>query len=201
VSEYTAQIHDCIKAATNVLETVDYMAQDGPIFHAFWWTHYVTFCALVVTYVWEIKHGRMNNGGSKGSRSHLLRLAERCHAHLAQATASNSPSRRYAVILEEFRSLAINQAKAHKPSDGSRQGVRQATPETPSNSGLRFGNNLVSTIGESAGAANHLDHVAPDAAFVTDMPLILDDWQLADWLDLDSSVSLPLIRDRFWPTC
>lgn len=196
VSDYTTQIRDCIEAANGVLETVDYMAQDGPIFHAFWWTHYVTFCALVVTYVWEIKHRHVSQEGNKDNRSRLRSLAERCHIHLAQATASNSPSRRYAVILEEFRSLAINQAKLQRTTDSNKQTAGQGTPETPSQ--IRQGGDKTGTIipNNSEILLSESHPASSDPESVLDVPLILDDWQLADWLDLDSSVSLGKVVEQ-----
>jgi hypothetical protein len=47
----------CIGAARDALRTIDTLAQEGPLFHAFWWTHYITFCALTVTYVWDMQRG------------------------------------------------------------------------------------------------------------------------------------------------
>jgi hypothetical protein len=139
---YENNVNDCIAAAKVVLETVDASAKEGPIFHAFWWTHYVTFNALVVVYVWETQ--RQNH--QSPDREKLLQLAQKCHTHLAEATATNSPSRRYAVILEEFRDAAT---RAH----------------------------------QSTGIL--------DAPTLVD-PNFLDQWDTSDWLDLDSSVCLPL---------
>ncbi|KAK2608984.1 hypothetical protein QQS21_002464 [Conoideocrella luteorostrata] len=184
-SNYVSQIQDCIKAASGVLETVDYMAQDGPIFHAFWWTHYVTFCALVVTYIWEIKNRRLNSqAASKDKGLLLMRLAERCHQHLAEATASNSPSRRYAVILEELRSLAVKQAgpQISQYLSGSGTAVERVSGN------LRGENHNVPETGMSS---ESVGQVGPDESHMVDVPFILDDWQLTDWLDLDSSA--------FWP--
>ncbi|RAR11458.1 fungal specific transcription factor domain-containing protein [Stemphylium lycopersici] len=96
---------ECISAARSVLDAVDRMAREGPMFHAFWWTHYVCFCALVVVYVWAIQETSRASTSAEDRRN-ILDQAERCLQHLAQATASNSPSRRYSIILQELRAEA-----------------------------------------------------------------------------------------------
>ena len=102
---------ECISAAQSVLEMVDRMAREGSLFHAFWWTHYVCFCALVVVYVWAIQES--NNNSTINVRRNIFEQAERCLGHLAQATASNSPSRKYHIIVQELRAEA--KRKTGKP--------------------------------------------------------------------------------------
>ncbi|KAK7428065.1 hypothetical protein QQZ08_005497 [Neonectria magnoliae] len=180
---YETQVTECMGAAKVVLETVDYMAQDGPIFHAFWWTHYVTFCALVVTYVWEMQQQRAGRQIGIQNRAKLIELAEKCQTHLARATASNSPSRRYAVILEEFRTAAKN------PS--TRLGITTIDPELNGSApGLGQSNGLDNSVtveanGSISGSIGQVYNDA-DSTFVYD-PRLLDEWQTADWLDLDAS--------------
>ncbi|KAH8667802.1 fungal-specific transcription factor domain-containing protein [Ilyonectria robusta] len=182
---YENQVNECMGAAKAVLETVDYMAQEGPIFHAFWWTHYVTFCALVVTYVWEIQQRRTGRLIGKQNRAKLIELAERCQTHLARATASNSPSRRYAVILEEFRTAAKNP---------STRPVTTADPDQPGPMpapGQSNGLENHGTLDASSTIAGDLGQVYQDDSTLVYDPRLLDEWQTADWLDLDSSA--------FWP--
>ncbi|KAG9255757.1 putative C6 transcription factor [Emericellopsis atlantica] len=175
---------NCIAAARTVLETVDRMAKEGPIFHAFWWTHYVTFCALVVVYVWEIQQRKMSKqpaettGIAGRSRQRLLQLADKCQTHLARATATNSPSRRYAVILEEFRGAATGQATARPDVTGA-NGLDQLAP--------RSGDHIVDD-GMPSEAEGMWDY---EGGMATLDPYLLDEWQTTDWLDLDSSA--------FWP--
>ncbi|KAL7808402.1 fungal-specific transcription factor domain-containing protein [Trichoderma gracile] len=176
-SAYVTQVSDCITAAQDVLESVDTMARESPIFHAFWWTHYVAFCALVVTYVWVMQQRRMGATDDPGYRERLMQLAESCHGHLARATASNSPSRRYAVILQGFKAAAMAQSttqlsRSHCTASNEHQDHHSiGTP----------------MIDADDGAGSYSMVQGPLA---TDMPTFLD-WQLTDWLDLDSSA--------FWP--
>lgn len=181
-SMYETQVTDCITAAKSVLITVDGMAKEGPIFHAFWWTHYVTFCALVVTYVWEIQQRRTGRTIGNENRAQLLALADKCQTHLSRATATNSPSRRYAVILEEFRNAATSQPPPRPPiyaaEGGSITDRQRQTNGGPEMGDLGHHDVVSHDIGQSL-----------DGAFD---PLMLDDWQTTDWLELDSSVSSDL---------
>ena len=101
---YTKDVSECIEASKASLKLVDKMARDSELFHSFWWTHYVVFCALAVVYVWEIQQARHQlTQDDSGSRHELFDLAERCRSHLQRATTGLSPSRRYNIILEELR--------------------------------------------------------------------------------------------------
>ncbi|KAJ8110577.1 hypothetical protein OPT61_g6616 [Boeremia exigua] len=184
-------ITECIKAAQSVLEAVDRMARDGRLFHAFWWTHYVCFCALVVVYVWAIQES--NNGTTVAERRKTLDQAEKCLNHLAQATATNSPSRSYSIILQELR------AEAKRKTARALQEPTQMTALT----------NVVVPPDALHGQLSLSDGGALQDATVAQIwqPLFgspidpshpglqnfLDDWQTTDWLDLDSSAfaSLP----------
>ncbi|KAH0287883.1 hypothetical protein M436DRAFT_44529 [Aureobasidium namibiae CBS 147.97] len=150
-----ASVKHCVTAALTVLRTADNIATSGRMFHAFWWTHYVTFCALSITYVWQIQRPRFDCGVDT---EQLLKLAERCQTHLARATASNSPSRRYSIILEELRAEA---------------GLNSTTYSTMSlvNDQTELASN---TILES----NPEDQSAVNNFF--------EGWEISDWLDLDA---------------
>ncbi|KAM0471595.1 hypothetical protein ACHAPX_009252 [Trichoderma viride] len=113
-----------------------------------------------------------------GYSARLMQLAEHCHGHLAQATSSNSPSRRYAVILEGFRAAAVNKSTPQqmRPQNGALHeqpiDLNPGTPTLHTNDGGGF-----FSISQNTSLA--------------DMPTF-HDWQLTDWLDLDSSA--------FWPS-
>jgi hypothetical protein len=176
---------ECISAAQSVLEAVDRMAQDGRLFHAFWWTHYVCFCALVIVYVWAIQES--NNESTINKRRKILDQAERCLNHLAQATASNSPSRKYSIILQELRGEA--KRKTARPCQ-----EQSIAPPVP-------GMNTASVFGNAHNAAQiNNDPVqqiwqplfgSPIDAATPGLQNFLDDWQTTDWLHLDSSAFGP----------
>ncbi|KAF9880141.1 hypothetical protein CkaCkLH20_02095 [Colletotrichum karsti] len=200
------QILECIGAARTVLETVDGMAAEGPIFHAFWWTQYVTFCALLVTYVWDIQQKRRGIVlEAEGSAKHakLMDLAERCQTHLAHATASNSPSRRYAIILEEFRTEGLGQMSRKNyggPSQSSRTTVSKAAavstdthvqPSQPQGNGTAHMGGFDFNSAYAAGSST-VDLLGQGDAELLGSNL-LDEWQTTDWLELDSSAFGPYL--------
>ena len=181
-SQLSEQIEEstsvCINAARMALETVDSIVGDSTMFHAYWWMPYVTFCALAVVYVWEIQ--QKANGETLGEDSSLFDLAERCQNHLAQATAADSPSRRYSIILEELRLEAR--------SGSMRQSAFPMQPVSEGDNGMQPG---YVPQGADAGLSMDLGNVFPgqgEASFLG-MQNPLNEWQATDWLDLDSSVS------------
>ncbi|KAK2764469.1 hypothetical protein FQN54_009164 [Arachnomyces sp. PD_36] len=175
-------VAECISSARVALETVDSMAGDGTLFHAFWWTPYVTFCALAVVYVWEIQLNSHADGTASHNESDLARLsdlAERCHSHLARATAADSPGRRYSVILEELRS----EARLHSTPSGVESAGLSQQEATSHLADHTIHTDAPRTLGVSE---NTGPHVGTDPLSMNNL---LEEWQTNDWLDLDSSVS------------
>ncbi|KAI8302545.1 Activator of stress protein 1 [Colletotrichum sp. SAR11_59] len=200
------QILECLGAARTVLETVDGMAAEGPIFHAFWWTQYVTFCALLVTYVWDIqqkRRGILLESEGKIKHAKLMDLAECCQTHLAHATASNSPSRRYAIILEEFRTEGLGQMSrknnGQPPLASQAAAPRLAVPAADTQTQLPQpqGNGATTMGGFDFNSAYAAGSGTVDLMDQGDPGLLgsnlLDEWQTTDWLDLDSSAFGPYL--------
>ncbi|GKT85958.1 fungal specific transcription factor domain-containing protein [Colletotrichum tofieldiae] len=167
-------VDECINAAKVALETVDGMASDGTLFHAFWWTPYVTFCALAVVYVWEIQRGR------KDGENGLFELADRCQNHLTEATAAESPGRRYSVILEELR----QEAKHHSVGLSGRD--QRPVTDQADRDGCAEPMQLDDNSRAPAPPAD-MGEVFQQQGF-EGMTNLLSSWETTDWLDLDSSV-------------
>ncbi|KAH7413709.1 fungal-specific transcription factor domain-containing protein [Phaeosphaeria sp. MPI-PUGE-AT-0046c] len=178
-----ASVAECIAAAQTVLEVVDSMAQDGRLFHAFWWTHYVCFCALVIVYVWTIQESNSQSSLST-ERRQLLDMAERCLVHLAEATASNSPSRKYSIILQELRTEAKRRTARLIREQGIMPIVSPpVTGDVPSLSNMdptSFNANTAQQTWQPL-FGSPIDTTTPG------LQNFLDDWQTTDWLQLDSS--------------
>ena len=178
---------ECISAARSVLDAVDRMAREGRMFHAFWWTHYVCFCALVVVYVWAIQETSRASTSAEDRRN-ILDQAERCLQHLAQATASNSPSRRYSIILQELR------AEAKRKTAIPAQDKTPALPATnmPGNS-ISFNEHATSEINPQDTTLQMWQPLfgSPMDTTTPGLQDFLDHWQTTDWLDLDSSAFGP----------
>lgn len=171
-------LFQCTNAAHTVLETVNSMAKEGRMFHAFWWTQYICFCALAVVYVWAITDS--NNPASLDERCMLFDKAECCSLHLAQATATHSPSRRYSIILQELRAEAKRKT-GRGDAEQAAQGdvLPHVMTESISEHARPLGQGG-SHIWEPA-FANATDTVTPD------IQNVLEDWQTVDWLQLDAS--------------
>ncbi|KAF2626292.1 hypothetical protein BU25DRAFT_394928 [Macroventuria anomochaeta] len=190
-------ITECIKAAQSVLEAVDRMAREGRLFHAFWWTHYVCFCALVVVYVWAIQES--NNDPTVAERREILDQAEKCMNHLAQATATNSPSRKYSIILQELRTEAKRKTARAMQEPNQIVTSMAAIPTGPD--ALRARVNMSDEQSIQDVAVAQLWQPLFGSPIDTSTPGLqnfLDGWQTTDWLDLDSSAfaSLPSYNEQ-----
>lgn len=166
---------ECLSAARTALETVDSMSRDSSLFYALWWTPYVTFCALAVVYVWEIQNRNSDNAAE------LLRLAERCHSHLELATATDSPSRRYGIILKELQQEARYQSTVSQSEQPGQPGSNVADPTSellPAAEEIEVGNSSLADC--SLGGMG-----------IPGQSRLLEAWQTTDWLDLDSSAFGP----------
>lgn len=170
-------IDRCISAAHHALRLVDDMARQASIFDAYWWTHYVTFCALAVVYVWRLQKSRLSVNGNPQTDQQLFELAERCHKHLAEATRANAPSRRYSVILEELRIGASERGRASQEQTSNYNGpsIQEAGDDSDFNR---------PTIVDAT-ADSRTDDYNNEPPSIPDW---LDDWDTSNWLDLDASV-------------
>ncbi|TLD05171.1 uncharacterized protein PgNI_09156 [Pyricularia grisea] len=211
-SSNEAAVKECVAAAQSALEAVDGMvgAQSKSI-QALWWTQYVAFHALVISYVWDIQRKRRPGAGEELEavrHAKLMALAERCQTYLAEATAANSPSRRYAVILDELRLEALGQQQRSQGgrTERSGQGVvdsagrnnnrtaarqhvgycsgvqqeRQVLETEPSSLAVTSGG-----VMQDVGMVGGLDNVLFSGG--GGIANLFDGWQTTDWLDLDST--------------
>lgn len=169
----------CLSGARDALHIIDALAREGPLFHALWWTHYITFCALSVIYVWNMQ-SRIDIDGI--DREALMTLAGRCQVHLAHATATNSPSRRYSIILEELRSEAkgLRQSNAKALDNHTQAGECELDPTDP--------NTDQSAVMNTFEAQVMMPNALPENMAGDGLDLFMD-WQTSDWLELDASVS------------
>lgn len=138
-SMVSTHVQKCIEAAEHVMTLVDSLAQQTLFIQAFWFTHYVCFCAILVVYIHVIQQHRQFAAPSPSTGSpadvdklhSLFSLAETCQQHLAEATRKNCPSRRYGIILEELRREVHRQIGSDDRSSlGPERSVRKsdATP-------------------------------------------------------------------------
>lgn len=206
-SSNEAAVSECVAAAHSALEAVDGIAgAQSRSIQALWWTQYVAFHALVISYVWDIQQRRRLRGAEGADavmHAKLMALAERCQTYLAEATAANSPSRRYAVILEELRLEALRQS-TQGGREGSGQGAAGSTVNSSNRADVRLPTEYCSgtqqeqqgpETGQSAlavtdgGVVQDVDMVGGlnDVLFAGGINNLFDGWRTTDWLDLDST--------------
>ncbi|KAJ5389205.1 uncharacterized protein N7496_000273 [Penicillium cataractarum] len=175
-------VTECILATKTSLELVNRMAGDSTLFHSFWWTHYVIFCALAVVYVWEIQRATRSTAEvDDESLAKIFDLAEKCRGHLQRASAGLSQNRRYSIILDEIRSEAQRcrflRGNPSNPPHGDQHGGEASTNTEASFMMLQdpemFGSGPEALLHEGI------------------MPNLLDSFLFSDWQTLDSSAFLP----------
>ncbi|TLD09532.1 hypothetical protein PspLS_11861 [Pyricularia sp. CBS 133598] len=178
-------VSKCLRAAGTVLELVDSIAGDESLFHAFWWSHYVTFCAIAVTFVWEIQQASVAGSRSDdtspgpldpGAAEQLFVLAERCHAHLSRVLFADSFGRRYTVILEELRLEARHQSAKNTPAVADTNRDVSAAMHADSAAGADVDNVMMSSADYNTGRGGE-QGLAGD----------FNDWAPIDWLELDAA--------------
>jgi hypothetical protein len=171
-------VNECIDAAKTSLELIKRMAGDSTLFHSFWWTHYVIFCALSVVYVWEIQRAtRSIDEIDDQSLGKIFDLAEQCRGHLKRASTGLSQNQRYGVILDELR------------SEAQRSRLLRNNAPNPDRLGLHSG----VTNTDVGFSFVHPDMFGSDTgAMLQDgiMPSMLDSVLFSDWQTLDSSVCI-----------
>lgn len=116
-----------------------------------------------------------------------MSLAKRCQIHLANATATNSPSRKYSIILEGLKSEAI----AQRPADSRAMDLNNQAASACLNNATAMdatalpASNAYDTSGiMQAGLAEGISGGGYN-------PFM--DWQTSDWLELDASVCLSVL--------
>ncbi|PYH67663.1 Zn(II)2Cys6 transcription factor [Aspergillus vadensis CBS 113365] len=179
------EVKECITAARNSLELLNRMAKDSTLFHSFWWTYYVIFCALSVVYVWEIQRTtRCIYGNDDQTSSKLFDLAEECHGHLKRASTSLSQNQRYSIILDELRSEAQRCRAAMESLQSQRPDTIHGAEGHVADISLSFPQDPESCL---------------NTAFLQEgaMPGVLENLQFSDWQMLDSSAFLPLSDSNY----
>jgi hypothetical protein len=131
--------------------------------------------------VWAIQESSHSTTSVDDCRD-ILDQAERCLQHHAQATASNSPSRKYSIILQELRTEA--KRKTAKP-------IQERVVPASSDTSIGSAEYTHATAhGDRTNAAVHMCQPlfgSPMNSSTPGLQNFLDNWQTTDWLDLNSS--------------
>lgn len=110
----------CIDAALLVVSTVNELVEEGTMYGSFWFTQYISFCAIATLFVYNIQKGPTRlatpldsteaNSPSTKQNMRYFETAEKCQLLVAQATGNSSPNKRYNVILDELKRAVLGQA-------------------------------------------------------------------------------------------
>ncbi|RDW62390.1 hypothetical protein BP6252_11823 [Coleophoma cylindrospora] len=118
------RLTDCIDAAFLVVDTVNGFIERAQMFKAFWFTHYISFCAITTIYVYTMQrsvpehHNELIPAGEPGSlHVRCFEAAERCQRSIAATTARTSPFRRYNIILDELKKDVLLRISRHTQED------------------------------------------------------------------------------------
>jgi hypothetical protein len=178
-------VTECIFATKASFEIINRMAGDSTLFHSFWWTHYVIFCALAVVYVWEIQRAtRSTDEIDDQSLGKIFDLAEKCRGHLKRASTGLSQNQRYSVILDELRSEAQRcRFMTENPPNPRQGGLHGGEASTNADIGFPFLQNS-DMFGSDPEAMLH-------GGIIPNMP---DSFLFSDWQTLDSSVCIACNR-------
>ncbi len=196
MSEEKVLIHTqkCVDAAKSIIQIVNNLAEHKPISQAFWFTHYASFCAVIVAYIYIIQQHRPrrlnefeNSSATEEGLHELLNAAERCQRYLAEATMKNSPSRRYSIILEELRQEVHRQIDSPPQPQESRArhdlsiaSVMETHPQQ--GTAIPLHNDL---MGYPNGAGTGMDSMTGMAQQAG----LFENWDSMGWAQLDSWVS------------
>lgn len=116
-ASYVQYLGICLTSARDAIEMVLTFVRENQLFHAFWYSQYITFNALSIIYIYliQVRRGRIKPISNSFCHSSgdmnlpsldeqtLYNLSETAQYHLADATVRNSPSWKYSAILQGLR--------------------------------------------------------------------------------------------------
>jgi len=191
--ELQGSIKECINAAMLVVDTVNEFIDQGRMRRAFWFTHYISFCAIATLYIYTIQkdlHPDQQNAasgaGEYGLKFQHFEAADRCQKNIFETTISTSPFRRYNIILDELkREILLRSSKINHPK----------APAGPGGNGQTMGQSslLDTSGGTGTRTSNHIGELSQD--YVANPPFIgqdIQNFQHQSYLQDDPSNNLRL---------
>ena len=140
-------LKECIDAAILVVDTVNGFIEEGKMCKAFWFTHYISFCAIATLYVYTIQqsiprqhNGNRQNGDGNNSiqqsthqpsnfpNTQHFEAAEKCQRSIAETTVKTSPFRRYNIILDELKSEVLQRLSRTSVNNSSAENFISRQP-------------------------------------------------------------------------
>ncbi|UPL00367.1 hypothetical protein LCI18_011301 [Fusarium solani-melongenae] len=111
-SQHEESVKQCLKAAMEIVETIDEITHTRQMFRAFWITAYFAFTAAMVLYIYVIQKW----SSPFEEYSSYFAAATRCQSHMSSIAEKGSLFERYCLVLEELRTEALRHINRMNPS-------------------------------------------------------------------------------------
>lgn len=171
---FNKYIHECVKAARDVVDILDTFDDSGFPFHSWWFTQYVSFCAVAVLYIYTIQQRQKTISSPSDTASVVATqwpdafdadkdyfvVAEHCQRRITAEAKENSPGKRYNVFLEELRQ------EVHRQVSSSDAHLGVSPEDTEWNYYLQQGG---------------IDDVGFMAQMEMDVTSLFDNWAVPEW--------------------
>lgn len=121
-------IQECVEAALVAANTVSTFVEKGMLYRTFWFSQYISFCAIATLYVYAIRRYQTQQTTADPTNANnvlvvpekgymeYFEAAERCRTLIASKTENNSPSRRYSIILDELKRQILSEIQGTSSS-------------------------------------------------------------------------------------
>ncbi|KAH6721479.1 fungal-specific transcription factor domain-containing protein [Leptodontidium sp. MPI-SDFR-AT-0119] len=103
--EPSRSVRECINAAMIVVDTVTGLVEEKKMRQSFWFSHYISFCAISALYVFTIQQCLPSPQPAYHAQpdTHVFEAAKKCQESLEATTTKASPFRKYNIILDELK--------------------------------------------------------------------------------------------------
>ncbi|KAG4436140.1 hypothetical protein IFR05_008383 [Cadophora sp. M221] len=119
--EPSRSVRECINAAMIVVDTVTGLIEEKKMRQSFWFTHYISFCAISALYVYAIQQCLPSHPITSQSAfptqpdTHVFEAAKKCQESLEATTTKASPFRKYNIILDELKKEVLQHLSPQHP--------------------------------------------------------------------------------------
>ncbi|KAH8657193.1 fungal-specific transcription factor domain-containing protein [Tricladium varicosporioides] len=101
-----SHLASCLQATYTIIDTVDAFVSSNTLIRGFWFTQYISLCAISTLYIYVI-HNHINPSSliSPNGKNYFS-IAEKCQQYLTSKAPKNSPNQRYLALLSQLRKKA-----------------------------------------------------------------------------------------------
>ena len=124
-------LKECVSAAMIVVDAVTDLIEEKKMRHSFWFTHYISFCAISALYVYTIQNCLHHRQQGSASPHGILTFesAKKCQQSIEETTTKTSPFRKYNIILDELKKEVLQHLGPQHAETATRQSSFQLRTE------------------------------------------------------------------------